>query len=84
LQDILTSFGLRNIATLAREYSIVNHEIIDLPTPDFSIPYKSKNESLGLEKELFRLIWGTQTLGNDDMDFDVIDCHLESYISNEN
>jgi hypothetical protein len=83
LQDILTSFGLRNIATLAREYSIINQEIIELPTSDFSIPYVSKNESLELEKELFRLIWGTQALDNDDVDFEVIDCHLEPYILNE-
>lgn len=82
LQDILTSFGLRNIAKLVREFSVVNHEIIVLRQSFFTIPFKSANKGILLEAELFRLIWGTQELDNDDRDFEVIRIESQLYLLN--
>lgn len=82
LQDVLTSFGLRNIAKLAREYSVINHEIIALDQPYFTIPYQPNDSTLALEKDIFRLIWGTPQLDNDNLDFEVINIELEEYTAN--
>ncbi|PZR30060.1 MAG: hypothetical protein DI535_00745 [Citrobacter freundii] len=72
LQDVLTSFGLRNICTLARKLSIINHEIIDSADTSFSIPFKSKNSSLKNETDLFNMFWGTAELPDEDRDFAII------------
>ncbi|MDF2188297.1 hypothetical protein [Paraflavitalea sp. CAU 1676] len=82
LQDFLTSFGLRNIASLLSEYSQINHEIIHSPQPSFSVPFTSKLPHVQVETELFRLLWGTSELGNDDRDFVVVGMDLEAFTLN--
>lgn len=82
LQDILTPFGLRNFTALVRELSVINREIIGLEKPDFSIPFKTSNENILLEKEIFRLIWGTEHLDNKDREFVIINLYKESYTIN--
>lgn len=82
LQDVLTSFGLRNIARLAREFSIINHEIIDSLSPNFTIPFKSQNTSLLNEGELFRIFWGTDELEDLERDFVISGIELQPNIIN--
>lgn len=82
LQDVLTSFGHRNIAKLVHQFSVVNHEIIALPTANFQIPFQSSNPDIKLEAILFNLIWGTPEMNNDDRDFEVINIAQEEYIMN--
>ena len=81
LQDILTGFGLRNIAKLARQYSLINQEIIQLPGPAFTIPYVPQDPTLKIEKEKFEILWGTESLSMDE-DFEVIDIEKQANLIN--
>lgn len=83
LQDILTSYGLRNIITLIQEYSIINHEIINSNQSFFSIPYVSSDENLNLSKTLISKYWGTPTINNDNRDFEIVKISYQPYLLNE-
>ncbi|MEP7376831.1 MAG: hypothetical protein ABI675_25760 [Chitinophagaceae bacterium] len=82
LQDILTSFGLQNICSLARKFSVVNHEILGSALSDFAIPYVSTNKSLQLDEERFELIEGTFMLLDNSRNFEVINIELDPYLLN--
>ncbi|HEY4195276.1 MAG TPA: hypothetical protein VGM63_07060 [Mucilaginibacter sp.] len=71
LQDIFTTFGLRNISYLVQQYSIINNEILKSDLGYFTVPYVASNNVLLSNKRLFNIYWGTDDLYRSDDDFEV-------------